>query len=338
MPEDAGPITSPKYAIHGILVLPDAILLGERDKMNVVDRNFYELADEISRLSEKELYYRMRSSFERVPKQTQKSCADFFNRYGYWGRLEPENGNYEEIELKERTLHEHMDDFVWLYRRLEDYRSKKTLYAILSNWYRYDFTSTTQARESMFKPYFDLDLLTCGQDEVFVDLGAYTGDTVLSYLRCYGEDCYKRIYCYEITPESFEVLSKRLSGLRDIILQQKGVSNGTGSMALDSTASVASANRLVSGEGVEVTTLDVDITEPVTLIKADIEGFEQQAILGAVHHIAYEHPKMLISVYHNNEDLWKIPQMLDQLAPDYKFHLRYDSSPIYPTEITLFAL
>ena len=109
-------------------------------------------------------------------------------------------------------------------------------------------------------------------------------------------------------------------------------------MALDSTASVASANRLVSGEGVEVTTLDVDITEPVTLIKADIEGFEQKALLGARNHIAADHPKLLISVYHNNEDLWKIPQMIYEISADYRFYLRYKSSPIYPTEITLFAL
>ena len=50
--------------------------------------------------------------------------------------------------------------------------------------------------------------MTCTPEEVFVDLGAYTGDTVLSYLKNYGEDCYQRIYCYEITPETFQVLQE----------------------------------------------------------------------------------------------------------------------------------
>lgn len=72
-----------------------------------------------------------------------------------------------------------------------------------------------------------------------------------------------------------------------------------------------------------MTTLDQDITEPVTLIKADIEGFEQKALEGAKHHILNDHPKLLFSVYHNNEDLWKIPQRIHQISPEYRFYLRF---------------
>lgn len=102
----------------------------------------------------------------------------------------------------------------------------------------------------------------------------------------------------------------------------------------------SSANTLGgdSGEEIGVTTLDDDIKEPISLIIADIEGFEQKAILGARKHILQDHPKLLISVYHNNEDLWKIPRMIHDISPDYQFYLRYKSSPIYPTEITLLAV
>ena len=146
-----------------------------------------------------------------VPRETQKSCMDFFNQFGYWGRLEPEKGVYEQIECKAKALHEHIGDFAWLYGRLQDYRSRKTLYAILNNWYRYDFASTAQTREYLFDDYFDLDIVRCTPQEVLVDLGAYTGDTVLSYLKNYGEDCYRKIYCYEITPKSFETLQRNLA-------------------------------------------------------------------------------------------------------------------------------
>ena len=120
----------------------------------------------------------------------------------------------------------------WLYDHLVDYRSKKTLYAILSNWYRYDFITTAQTKESLFDDYFDLDLVTCTPEEVFVDLGAYTGDTVLSYLKNYGEDCYQRIYCYEITPETFQVLQETLAPYRDIVCRQKGVGDAEGTLSL----------------------------------------------------------------------------------------------------------
>ena len=307
--------------------------------MNVIDRNFSELVQEIHSLSEKELYYRIRRDFDRVPAETRKSCQDFFNRFGYWGRLDPQQRIFEQIELKELALFEHIGEYAWLYERLEDYRSKKTLYSILSNWYRYDFTSTAQTKEYMYDDYFDVDVVSCTPEEVVVDLGAYTGDTVKSYIRNYGEDCYRRIYCYEITPDSFGKLQKNLAGLRDIELRLKGVADMPGRLSL-SPNEYASANRLLpDSEGeVEVTTLDLDIEEPVTLIKADIEGMEQRALAGARGHILNDHPKLLISVYHSNEDLWRIPQIIHEISRDYRFYLRYRGSPIYPTEISLLAV
>ena len=307
--------------------------------MNVIDRNFSELVQEIHSLSEKELYYRIRRDFDRVPAETRKSCQDFFNRFGYWGRLDPQQGIFEQIELKELALFEHIGEYAWLYERLEDYRSKKTLYSILSNWYRYDFTSTAQTKEYMYDDYFDLDVVSCTPEEVVVDLGAYTGDTVKSYIRNYGEDCYRRIYCYEITPDSFGKLQKNLAGLRDIELRLKGVADMPGRLSL-SPNEYASANRLLpDSEGeVEVTTLDLDIEEPVTLIKADIEGMEQRALAGARGHILNDHPKLLISVYHSNEDLWRIPQIIHEISREYRFYLRYRGSPTYPTEISLLAV
>lgn len=191
----------------------------------------------------------------------------------------------------------------------------------------------------MYDDYFDLDVVSCTPEEVVVDLGAYTGDTVKSYIRNYGEDCYRRIYCYEITPDSFGKLQKNLAGLRDIELRLKGVADMPGRLSL-SPNEYASANRLLpDSEGeVEVTTLDLDIEEPVTLIKADIEGMEQRALAGARGHILNDHPKLLISVYHSNEDLWRIPQIIHEISRDYRFYLRYRGSPIYPTEISLLAV
>ena len=284
--------------------------------MNIIDRSFAELTAEIRALGEKELYYRIRRGFDAVPKETQRSCADFFNRFGYWGRLEPEKGVYEEIELKELALFEHLEEYVWLYEQLADYRSKKTLYGILNNWYAYDFKTSSQTKELLYEDYFDLDIVRCGPDEVMVDLGAYTGDTVLSYLRNYGDDCYRRIYCYEITPANYEKLRTKLAPYRDIDCRLKGVSDAE----------------------VVVTTLDADIEEPVTLIKADIEGFEQRALAGARQHILNDHPKLLISVYHSNEDLWRIPRYIKEISRDYSLYLRHHGSPIYPTEITLIAV
>lgn len=308
--------------------------------MNIIDRQFNELVTSIKKLNEKELYYQIRKNFDKVPEEIKRNCMDFFNQFGYWGKLDIDNHNYEEIELKQEALFYHIDDFVWLYNHLQDYRSKKTLYAILNNWYCYDFDTTNITREYMYDDYFDLDLIKCDNNEVIVDLGAYTGDTILSYLKNYGEDYYQKIYCYEVTPETFEILKNNLQEYDNIDFRLKAIGDCEGQVELVNNSVNTSANTIIdkSDGNIVMTTLDSDIDDKITLIKADIEGFEQKAILGARKHIINDHPRLLISVYHNNDDLWKIPQMIYELSNDYKFYLRYNSSPIYPTEITLIAI
>lgn len=308
--------------------------------MNVIDREFQNLVSEIKSLTEKEIYHRIRRNFDNIPDETKKSFMDFFNKFGYWGLLDIDNNNYEEIELKEMALYNHIDDFVWLYDKLADYRSKKTLYSILNNWYNYDFYTTTRTKESLYDDYFDLDIIKCDENEVIVDLGAYTGDTILSYIHNYGENSYKKIYCYEITPSTFEVLKENLKTFPNIEYRLKGISDEETTMSISNNIESESANSLIKSEEGEitVTTLDKDINDKITLLKMDIEGFEQKALNGCKNHILNDHPKLLISVYHNNEDLWKIAKMIYEIHDDYKFYLRYNSSPLYPTEITLLAI
>lgn len=310
--------------------------------MNVVDREFALLAREIRGKSEEELFEGMKTAFLSLPPASARSLERFFNAYGYWGRLDAETGNFEELRLKANVLHSHIDDFEWVYGLLSDFRSRRTLTAVLANWLRFDTALPTRTRETLFDEYFDLDILTCTPDEVVADLGAYVGDTVLSYLSNYGKTCYKRIYAYEITPSSFDAMRRNLAGFRDIEMRRKGVADVPGRMRVAVCEASSSANTLsdaACGEEVEVTTLDLDITEPISLIIADIEGGEYAALLGARRHIGTEHPRLAVSVYHRNEDLFRIPRLITSLSPSYtRFHLRHRGSPLYPTELTLFAL
>jgi len=308
--------------------------------MNAIDNNFLKLVKEIKSVSEKELYHRIRLKFKQTPEEIKVNCMNFFNEFNYWGTLDINNQDYQELELKAEELHRHIDDFLWVYQHLEDYRSKNLLYSILNNWYQYDFVETKKSREYLFDDYFDLDIVKCNKEEVIVDLGAYTGDSILSYIKNYGDNCYKRIYCYEMTPNTFDILKNNLKRFPNIEYRMKGIGDQIGKINIENNLTSESANTVkLENEGkIELTTLDEDIKEPISLIKADIEGFEQKAIEGAKNHIKNDHPKLLISVYHKNEDLWKIPKMIHEISKDYKFYLRYSGSPIYPTEITLIAI
>lgn len=75
--------------------------------MNCIDKAFFSLADEIRSLDEKELYYRMRKSFDAVPEPAKRGLMTFFSQYPYWGKLDIDRGDYEEIALKQQALSGH---------------------------------------------------------------------------------------------------------------------------------------------------------------------------------------------------------------------------------------
>lgn len=308
--------------------------------MNVIDKKFYNLINSIQNQSLEEIYAEIKNNFFNINQNIKNSLEDFFNKFPYWGKLNQKENNYEELYNRAVSLKKHLDDYVWLYQKLNDYRSKKLLFAILNNWYKFDFNTLNTSGENNYLHYFDIDLVKCDENEVIVDLGAYTGDSIIDYFNTYGTNQYKKIYCYEITDESFNSLKNNLAYYPNIEFRKKAVNDKKETLYIKRSNVDDSANLITNNgnETIEATTLDEDIKENITLLKMDIEGSEQKAIIGAKKHIQNEHPKLLISVYHNHEDLWKIPKMINQITPNYNFYLRYYGNNIFPTEIVLIAI
>ena len=306
--------------------------------MNIVDKNFNELILKIKNMTLEEIFINIKNSFNKIHKDTQKSIENFLNQFKYWGTLDSEKNDYNEIYEKAKSLYEHIDDYVWLYNNLSDYSSKKLLYGILNNWYQYDFTTLKECMNYNYKHYFDLDIIPHSNNQVFVDVGAYIGDTTMDFINTYNN--YKNIYCYEITLETMAKLKNNLSKYNNIIFKNKAVTNENSIMYLKESSVNSSANQIDNNGTIEIETvsLDNDILEKIDIIKMDIEGGEYDALIGCKNHIINDNPTLLISVYHNNEDLWKLPKLINEFNNNYNFYLRYYSNYIFPTEIVLFAI
>lgn len=337
---------------------------------NETDVSFLTLMNQIGSLTLCELISSMKKSLDVLSndRAAYQVFVGYFDRYHFWGALKPEEQIFEVLENRAASLKEHRDDYLWLYGRLADYRSKRVLYAILANWFELDLKHLAQVKEP-YVDYFDTDIFPDNHDDVLADVGAYIGDTVKAYVETYGAD-YKRIYCYEVTPETTELLERNTASLENIEIRQKAVSDGPGFITLDANSQDASANRTdgriggggisdVSTDGgsdggadgctngsadggseqikVETVTLDDDISEPLTFIKMDIEGMEQAALRGCENQIRANHPKLAICTYHNYEDIWKIPRMIDAMDPSYQFYMRHYGGNLIPTEFVLLA-
>ena len=279
------------------------------------------------------------SKLKAQSEETYKTFVKYFAKFPLWGTLDPAHNNFDTLRRRATVLKQHSYDFVWLYRRFPDYLSKYTLTAILANWLIMDLATLNKVK-SIFPDYYEPDIFQNNKDDIFVDIGAFTGDSILQYVASYGKD-YKKIYAYEITERSCNDMRRNLKELHDVEIRRKGAGAKPGEMFLNASSSDPSANQLSdalsgnAGDRVEIVKLDDDIPDGFTFLKMDIEGAEYDALLGAEQTIRRCRPKLAICVYHGYDDIWRIPLLIDSFDPNYTFYLRHNGGNLIPTEFVL---
>lgn len=274
-------------------------------------------------------------------KQTYNQVMEAYNRLRHWGEYYPGIGVRDLAENAAKAMYEHRDELAWLYEHLGDYRSKKLLYQILSFWLSPDPEKIKPYQERYFTQYFDIDLVPCTPNEVFVDVGAYIGDTMVSYKKVFGADGYRRIYCYEPVPESVEYIYKNIElfHLENIVVRPVGVSDEAKTLYLPNAAASQSKTLMEKGEvPVETVTLDEDMREPVSFIKVNVCGMEDRVLRGCQNIIRQYHPRIAAAAYYGHDGLWRLARTIDEIDPTYRFYLRcYGDQPI-PAEYILYAV
>ncbi len=295
---------------------------------NKIDYDFHILLSHVSVMSEDALIAEAVIHLEKIRQVSPKgyeNMKEVYTAYRHlWGVLDLENGDTDLINKRVHEVKCHLEDFIWLYNNLADYRSKKVLHGILRFWLTFDYEYKDSLKENNYDDYYDFDILTCSPEECLVDLGAYNGDSVLSFIHNFG--AYKRIYCYEMTSASMEEMQKNLQDFDNIIYRQVAVGNMNGSVYMKGFTKDISSNTVASKGNMEIpmVKLDDDIREPITFIKMDIEGSEVEAMKGAERHIREDKPKFAVCSYHNNRHIYEIPKLMREYNPQYKLYMRYN--------------
>ena len=272
-----------------------------------IDVKFISLIDDFKTLSEMQIYHLMIGRFRAFHAETRVEFEDYCRSHPFWGSLNDEKNDYQVFRNRASALHHHWVDLLWFYSELSDFRSRYILYALVNNWYYYDVNSLSAVRESLYPPYFDMEIFKCTADEVFVDIGASDGASIMKYISTYNN--FKRIYCYETLPEKLALLSEKFKNNEKIIVRD-----------------------------IKHAYIDEDISEPITLLKISADGLEQKALTGCLKHIKDDKPKLAVSLHNNNDNLWEIPRALRDACPGYKFYLRYHGKSFYPTDLALLSI
>jgi len=282
-----------------------------------------ESSEELLRETMKRNFY---DWFGTIPEIDKLDFLHFHKYFAFWGSFDPGAGDFTLVNQRSHCLKHHIDDISAMYHAMSDYRSRLTLLGLLEYWLDFDIAKYNRFQERHFDSYYDLDLISCNQDEVFVDAGAYDGSTVLSYIANFGKENYRRIYCYDINRNNIELIKRNLRGLRNVDIRLKGLAEKNGDLYVnDDIPNESTKLQTTGGNMVPVVALDDDIAESITFLKIDIEGGEYQALQGAKKHIAQGRPKMALSVYHNNDDLWRIFKYVNELCDNYSYYFRFNA-------------
>jgi len=175
--------------------------------------------------------------------------------------------------------------------------------------------------------YFPHDLLQLNSHEVFVDCGAFDGDTLRDIVRRTGGK-FERCFLFEPDPDNCLRLKNCVGNLEPrlrerVVVQQLAVGSEPGTLKFAATGTAGSTATAGDGIEVECQTLDAALAgcDP-TYIKMDIEGAEISALQGAAQVLLRDEPILAICLYHKPEDLWEIPLLVNRLNPGYRLFLR----------------
>lgn len=180
-------------------------------------------------------------------------------------------------------------------------------------------------------------LLRPSDQEHFVDLGAYNGDTIRELLS-YTDGHFASITALEPDRRNFRKLSQYAAhALHGVVrLEQAGAWSHDTVLTF---AARAGRNSALARQGVQTPMRAVDSVlrgAPCTLLKLDVEGSEREALFGAAQTIARDQPRMNIACYHRNEDLFALPALVHEMCPAHALYLRHH--PYVPAwDVNLYA-
>lgn len=219
-----------------------------------------------------------------------------------------------------KDLKENIDEYIELYNILSDVKSKHTLLNIMRYRLTTDRFFIKDCYAGIENQYFDDEIINCNEDEVFVDCGAYIGDTIEKYISKYNH--FKMIYGYEPDDKNYNKLISSIDIKNNIKVKNLGLGIKSSKEYYRSSDGASRVSKIPTDTCINVVSLDDDIDEDITFVKMDIEGQEIKAILGAKNHIKNSSPKLAISLYHIVSDIHKIPKLIMSINDNYKFYIR----------------
>lgn len=203
---------------------------------------------------------------------------------------------------------------------------------------------------------FDTGLFEYSAEDVLYDCGAAFGDTLKGF-QIAANNNFKYAVLFEMDPNVYDELCAEFKDDSRIRCMLCGVSDSnsevnvpidnfklggvniqsterTDNKRIETERNDIKSEKLISLRTIDSVVLDIGIAP--TIIKMDVEGAELSALHGAANTICNSKPKLMICIYHKDEDIITIPEYIYSLRNDYKMYIRhFDTSS---SDLMLFCI
>lgn len=214
---------------------------------------------------------------------------------------------------------------------LKDKFSQKTYLELIKYRLFLDRKHILRVVRPIEKIYFEKNIIKKEENEVFIDGGAYFGESTLAFID-FVKNKYKSIHVFEPDTNSYKKLSEKIRKIQDKRIKLYPFGIGKKEAELQFTNDGTSGSRIGKGGNHIIKVISLDkylLNEKVTTIKFDIEGAEIDALYGCKKIICRYKPKLAICIYHRFSDFWEIPLLIKKFVPSYNFFLRHYTPYLY---------
>lgn len=193
------------------------------------------------------------------------------------------------------------DKYYEVLNMLEDKESKESFLEVIRSLIENDIYRYNEYPSDL--KYFDDKIYKPLANEVWVNCGSCTGDTILHYLELGRK--FKKIYAVEIESNMIGHLKKMFELLPKEISEK-----------------IITYNKRLGDNNSDCNINNVYKNEIVTLINMDIEGAELEVLSGGMEKIRSDRPVLAIAAYHKAEDLLCIPKLICGAVDGYHIFFR----------------
>lgn len=246
----------------------------------------------------------------------------------------------------------HKQEVMLVYDMLQDALSKETYSAmVVTRMLGVKMDSSIYCDNA----YFCLpEFRRVNDKQVFVDCGAYVGDSLEKYIWTHS-GCFDKAIAFEPDKGNYKALEQRTNRLvcewnlksESIKLVQSGVGIRSQTLNFITSQSASGFGSRIDYENTHVNNGDMQIdiialddyfaNDRISFIKADIESNEMLMLHGAKKVISRDLPNMAICIYHNALDMFEIPlYIMQEFGKKYRIYIRhhdysYSETVLYAT-------